>query len=191
MHKMPRIWLEYLVSLNTSESCRIMLQEVVNSAPWSQQGAELSGLLLTIMLCRYLKVLCPSPLMKLCCNEYLLAAMQEFMVSQGLVTRTRRAFDRALCALPITQHERIWQIYLVSSDTAFMSILALIALGWHAVLSEDAIIIICSYTHSPCYHWTGRAMTIIVFLNPIFLRLSCAEVSDAAGHPSGYRSACV
>ncbi|CAK0786535.1 hypothetical protein CVIRNUC_009748 [Coccomyxa viridis] len=36
----------------------------------------------------------------------------EFMVEQGLVTRTRRAFDRALCALPITQHERIWQIYL-------------------------------------------------------------------------------
>ena len=40
--------------------------------------------------------------------------MQEFLVGQGLVTRTRRAFDRALCALPITQHERIWQIYLVS-----------------------------------------------------------------------------
>ncbi len=39
--------------------------------------------------------------------------VQEFMVEQGLVTRTRRAFDRALCALPITQHERIWQIYLV------------------------------------------------------------------------------
>ena len=35
-------------------------------------------------------------------------------MEQGLVTRTRRAFDRALCALPITQHERIWQIYLVS-----------------------------------------------------------------------------
>lgn len=35
------------------------------------------------------------------------------MVEQGLMTRTRRAFDRALCALPITQHERIWQIYLV------------------------------------------------------------------------------
>ena len=34
-------------------------------------------------------------------------------MEQGLVTRTRRAFDRALCALPITQHDRIWQIYLV------------------------------------------------------------------------------
>ena len=44
--------------------------------------------------------------------------VQEFMVDQGLVTRTRRAFDRALCALPITQHERIWQIYLVSPHQA-------------------------------------------------------------------------
>ncbi|KAL1208921.1 hypothetical protein V5N11_030398 [Cardamine amara subsp. amara] len=32
---------------------------------------------------------------------------------QKLVTRTRRSFDRALCALPVTQHERIWEPYLV------------------------------------------------------------------------------
>ena len=42
--------------------------------------------------------------------------MQEFLVSQGLVSKTRRAFDSALCALPVTQHERIWQIYLVSTN---------------------------------------------------------------------------
>lgn len=36
----------------------------------------------------------------------------EFLVAQKLLTKTRRAFDRALTALPITQHERIWQIYL-------------------------------------------------------------------------------
>ncbi|KAK9796969.1 hypothetical protein WJX73_001686 [Symbiochloris irregularis] len=34
------------------------------------------------------------------------------LVDQRLVTRTRRSFDRALCALPITQHDRIWQLYL-------------------------------------------------------------------------------
>ncbi|EOA19859.1 hypothetical protein CARUB_v10000110mg, partial [Capsella rubella] len=32
---------------------------------------------------------------------------------QRLVTRTRRNFDRALCALPVTQHDRIWEPYLV------------------------------------------------------------------------------
>ena len=31
---------------------------------------------------------------------------------QALFTRTRSAFDRALKALPITQHSKIWQPYL-------------------------------------------------------------------------------
>jgi len=31
---------------------------------------------------------------------------------QSLITRTRRAFDRALISLPITQHDRIWVLYL-------------------------------------------------------------------------------
>lgn len=35
------------------------------------------------------------------------------LMEQRLVTRTRRTFDRALAALPITQHDRIWQLYLV------------------------------------------------------------------------------
>ena len=35
------------------------------------------------------------------------------LVDQRFVTRARRAFDRAICALPITQHDRIWQLYLV------------------------------------------------------------------------------
>lgn len=39
-----------------------------------------------------------------------------FLMSQGLVTRTRRVFDRALKALPITQHERIWRHYLRFAD---------------------------------------------------------------------------
>ncbi|KAL3815064.1 hypothetical protein ACJIZ3_016332 [Penstemon smallii] len=34
------------------------------------------------------------------------------LTHQKLITRTRRAFDRALCALPVTQHDRIWEYYL-------------------------------------------------------------------------------
>lgn len=34
-------------------------------------------------------------------------------MEQGWLTRTRRTFDKALCALPITQHDRIWVLYLV------------------------------------------------------------------------------
>ncbi|KAK7282657.1 hypothetical protein RIF29_11603 [Crotalaria pallida] len=35
------------------------------------------------------------------------------LTDQRLVARTRRTFDRALCALPVTQHDRIWEPYLV------------------------------------------------------------------------------
>lgn len=35
------------------------------------------------------------------------------LTEQKLVTRTRRTFDRALCALPVTQHDRIWEPYLI------------------------------------------------------------------------------
>ncbi|XP_006107698.1 pre-mRNA-splicing factor SYF1 [Myotis lucifugus] len=36
----------------------------------------------------------------------------QFLVDQGRITHTRRTFDRALRALPITQHSRIWPLYL-------------------------------------------------------------------------------
>lgn len=36
----------------------------------------------------------------------------QFLVSQCKITRSRRTFDRALRALPVTQHPRIWPLYL-------------------------------------------------------------------------------
>jgi pre-mRNA-splicing factor SYF1 len=36
----------------------------------------------------------------------------EIMVRRGLVTETRRVFDRALRALPVTQHMRVWPQYI-------------------------------------------------------------------------------
>ncbi|XP_025918808.1 pre-mRNA-splicing factor SYF1-like [Apteryx rowi] len=41
------------------------------------------------------------------CHERALVFMHK-----GRVTRTRRTFDRALRALPITQHHRVWPLYL-------------------------------------------------------------------------------
>lgn len=37
----------------------------------------------------------------------------EHLMGQKLLTRTRRTLDRALCSLPITQHDRLWQLFLV------------------------------------------------------------------------------
>ena len=36
----------------------------------------------------------------------------QFLVDQYKITKTRRTFDRALRALPITQHYRVWPLYL-------------------------------------------------------------------------------
>jgi pre-mRNA-splicing factor SYF1 len=36
----------------------------------------------------------------------------QFLMDQKRITRTRRTFNRALAALPITQHSRIWPLYL-------------------------------------------------------------------------------
>ncbi|KAI1003509.1 Pre-mRNA-splicing factor syf1 [Podosphaera aphanis] len=46
-----------------------------------------------------------------------------FLLLQPVITHTRRTFDRALRALPLTQHNRIWALYLpfvnsASGDTA-------------------------------------------------------------------------
>lgn len=41
-----------------------------------------------------------------------------FLMQQPLVTATRRAFDRALRALPITQHNRIWALYRPFANSA-------------------------------------------------------------------------
>lgn len=36
-----------------------------------------------------------------------------FLTDQNKITRTRKVFDRALRALPVTQHHRIWPLYLI------------------------------------------------------------------------------
>ncbi|KAI9783433.1 MAG: pre-mRNA-splicing factor syf1 [Peltula sp. TS41687] len=41
-----------------------------------------------------------------------------FLMEQPLVTYTRRTFDRALRALPITQHSRIWKLYRLFATIA-------------------------------------------------------------------------
>ncbi|CAH0054213.1 unnamed protein product [Clonostachys solani] len=42
----------------------------------------------------------------------------KFLMRQPLVTTTRRAFDRALRALPITQHNRVWALFRPFANSA-------------------------------------------------------------------------
>jgi len=41
----------------------------------------------------------------------------QFLLDQCFITRTRKACDRALRSLPITQHHRVWPIYLKLIET--------------------------------------------------------------------------
>ncbi len=38
------------------------------------------------------------------------------LTHQKFVTKTRQTFDRALCSLPVTQHGRVWELYLLFVD---------------------------------------------------------------------------
>jgi pre-mRNA-splicing factor SYF1 len=42
----------------------------------------------------------------------------KFLLLQPIITHTRQVFDRALRALPITQHNRIWALYLPFANSA-------------------------------------------------------------------------
>ena len=42
----------------------------------------------------------------------------QLLMDMRLVSTARRTFDRALAALPITQHDRIWVLYLVSQGVS-------------------------------------------------------------------------
>lgn len=77
------------------------------------------------------------------------------LVDQRLVTRTRRSFDRALCALPITQHDRIWQLYLVRPALQFR---ACRSMHWycHCLQSMSALLACAPCTpECPCSFSSG------------------------------------
>lgn len=40
------------------------------------------------------------------------------LTSLPLITKSRHAFDNALRALPVTQHDRIWDLYLKFAEAA-------------------------------------------------------------------------
>ncbi|PQE13744.1 hypothetical protein CJF31_00005238 [Rutstroemia sp. NJR-2017a BVV2] len=61
-----------------------------------------------------------------------------FLLLQPLVTLTRRTFDRALRALPITQHNRIWALYRPFANSASGSTAVKIWRRYMQIHPEDA-----------------------------------------------------
>lgn len=70
----------------------------------------------------------------------------EFLMKQKKVTRARRALDRALRSLPITQHSRIWELYVkFIKDGEVPKETALIAFRRYLMLEPDHVEIYIAY----------------------------------------------
>ncbi len=61
-----------------------------------------------------------------------------FLMQQPFITQTRRTFDRALRALPITQHNRIWALYRPFASSASGETAIRIWIRYMQVHPEDA-----------------------------------------------------
>ena len=61
-----------------------------------------------------------------------------FLLKQSLAIKTRRTFDRALRALPLTQHSRIWALYLPFANSASGGTVVRIWKRYMYVHPEDA-----------------------------------------------------
>ncbi|KAK5657718.1 hypothetical protein OQA88_2790 [Cercophora sp. LCS_1] len=91
----------------------------------------------------------------------------KFLMQQPLVTLTRHAFDRALRALPITQHNRIWALYRPFANSAEGETAVKIWRRYMQVHPEDAEDFIELLTQAGLYTEAARKY-IDILNNPRF-----------------------
>ncbi|KAL2172017.1 hypothetical protein VTG60DRAFT_754 [Thermothelomyces hinnuleus] len=99
----------------------------------------------------------------------------QFLMQQPLVTATRRAFDRALRALPITQHNRIWALYKPFANSAEGMTAVKIWRRYMQVHPEDAEDFIELLVHTGLYTEAVKKY-IEILNNPRF------QSKNAKGH---------
>lgn len=63
----------------------------------------------------------------------------EFLQTQSMITRTRRCFDRALQSLPITQHHRIWDMYIPWVDKVQIPVMAVAVYRRYLMLEPSKV----------------------------------------------------
>ena len=73
----------------------------------------------------------------------------EFLVGQRVVTRARRTFDKALRALPITQHDRLWPQYLVRALLPPQPHLLSADCSAHLQAAQSTVMFCCCWVVSP------------------------------------------
>src|SRR6187402_712709 len=80
----------------------------------------------------------------------------KFLSLQPLLTLTRRTFDRALRALPISQHNRIWALYQPFANSAGGATAVKIWSRYIQIHPEDAEDFIELLTHVGLYTTAAR-----------------------------------
>jgi pre-mRNA-splicing factor SYF1 len=62
----------------------------------------------------------------------------QFLIDQKLITKTRHCFDLALKSLPVTQHDKIWEIYIKWAESLPLSQTAILIYKRYLRLNPDA-----------------------------------------------------
>jgi hypothetical protein len=116
----------------------------------------------------------------------------EFLSGLGLITRTRRAFDNALRALPITQHSRIWPLYIrvggclcMSCDCYVLYLPPCVCITV-CIIMDHCTMLLCSFSLSFSFEWliistpSSSIPHIFSLLPPVTQFLRSRDVPETA-----------
>ena len=106
----------------------------------------------------------------------------ELLVQRRKVTRARRTFDRALQALPITQHDRVWVLYLVRLTRPPLAEPGCRVLVSTVLVSTVLVSHVSQHVLSPWQQSRAPSGGYVV---------SSAEIRHAIWHPRGDGDPCV
>ena len=107
----------------------------------------------------------------------------QLLADQRLVTRTRDAFDRALRALPVAQHERIWHAYLAFVRRVNLPALAVRVQRRYLKLNHTAIHDYVDYLLGAGFY-DEAARQLVVAIDQKYLPATPAD-GDAGGGVGG------
>ena len=60
-----------------------------------------------------------------------------FLIDQRLITKTRHCFDNALKSLPVTQHDKLWELYIKWAESLPLSQTAILVYKRYLRLNPD------------------------------------------------------
>lgn len=76
----------------------------------------------------------------------------EFLQAQFFITKTRRCFDRALQSLPITQHHRIWDIFIPWVDRVNIPVMAVAIYRRYLMIEPSKVVRYIDLLKRLCYY---------------------------------------